>query len=265
MAFRYLNTLSDVESLLFQQKKTHMLLTEEEKLMLEHFILSFRPFSEVTTTISGQKYVTVGYVLVLMDELLYHVRDQEHFPETYLKSAAQAVGTVLQKYLPFLYDFGSYVGTFLDPRFKLQNLDVLAENAIFRQQFEKMMENNYGYGLREAIQISQPSSFLQKVARRRNVEIMEGDELVIYGSEPVVAWETDPLEWWKINSSRFPCLAKAARDYLSIQATSVPSESLFSVAGDIARSRRSRLSPLNMRVLVSLKSWIGNGWQLELD
>ncbi|KAL0211260.1 hypothetical protein P9112_009558 [Eukaryota sp. TZLM1-RC] len=90
-------------------------------------------------------------------------------------------------------------------------------------------------------------------------------ELVIYGSEPVVAWETDPLGWWKINSSRFPCLAKAARDYLSIQATSMPSESLFSVAGDIARSRRSRLSPLNMRVLVSLKSWIGNGWQLELD
>lgn len=45
---------------------------------------------------------------------------------------------------------------------------------------------------------------------------------------------TDPLEWWANHGvSSFPLLSKVAFKYLIIPATSVPSERLFSTAGDV--------------------------------
>jgi hypothetical protein len=45
----------------------------------------------------------------------------------------------------------------------------------------------------------------------------------------------DPLAWWKGNERKFPILAKLARMYLAIQATSAPSERIFSVASRIIK------------------------------
>ena len=58
-------------------------------------------------------------------------------------------------------------------------------------------------------------------------------ELCQYLSEPVVSRTEDPLKWWKYNKERFPSLAKVARVYLGSPPTSVPSERLFSVAGEV--------------------------------
>jgi len=41
---------------------------------------------------------------------------------------------------------------------------------------------------------------------------------------PLSSLETDPLHWWWTNRDVFPTLSKIARKYLSISATSVPSE-----------------------------------------
>jgi hypothetical protein len=57
----------------------------------------------------------------------------------------------------------------------------------------------------------------------------------------IEAREVNPVEWWKTNSHRFPTLARMARDYLSIPATSVPAECLFSQAGDLITKKRNRL------------------------
>ena len=61
-----------------------------------------------------------------------------------------------------------------------------------------------------------------------------------------------PIVWWKENSSRFKTLAKLARKYLCIPATSVPSERLFSTAGCVVTARRACLDPDN--ILCFLKS-----------
>ena len=43
---------------------------------------------------------------------------------------------------------------------------------------------------------------------------------------------TDPLLWWKEHQNEYPILSLIAKDYLSIQATSVAAEQAFSVAGN---------------------------------
>lgn len=56
------------------------------------------------------------------------------------------------------------------------------------------------------------------------------------------------------NGIRFPILSRIARDYLAIQASSVPCERLFSMAGLIDTNRRNRLSPETFSALQTLRS-----------
>ena len=54
---------------------------------------------------------------------------------------------------------------------------------------------------------------------------------------------SNPLLWWKENQSQFPILAKLARDFLSIPATSAPSERVWSRAANVLTLKRANLSP----------------------
>lgn len=54
-----------------------------------------------------------------------------------------------------------------------------------------------------------------------------------YLAEDLLNIDENPLKWWKNIRFRFPVLSKHAKKFLCIPATSVPSERLFSAAGDI--------------------------------
>ena len=77
-------------------------------------------------------------------------------------------------------------------------------------------------------------------------------ELSLYCSAEYIDRKEAPLAWWKRNISRFPTLARIAREYLAIPAMSTPSERMFSAAGYISSQRRSRLSGENLNQLVFL-------------
>ena len=64
--------------------------------------------------------------------------------------------------------------------------------------------------------------------------------------------KTNPVKWWLGNGSNFPSVARLAGRYLCIPATSVPSERVFSSAGNIVNSKRSSLKPENVNMLVFL-------------
>lgn len=86
-------------------------------------------------------------------------------------------------------------------------------------------------------------------------------ELDQYLSEPLVNRQDDPASWWKMNMHRFPHLSPLAEKFLAPPPTSVPSERLFSTAGDIISDHRSRLLPENAETLIFLKF---NGHLLEM-
>ncbi|KAE8729565.1 GEM-like protein 7 [Hibiscus syriacus] len=56
--------------------------------------------------------------------------------------------------------------------------------------------------------------------------------------------------------AQFPILAAMARDLLTVQASTVASESAFSVSGMVISQRRSRLSPESVEVCICLKDYL---------
>ena len=46
-------------------------------------------------------------------------------------------------------------------------------------------------------------------------------------SLPTLQQEQDTLEWWRNNGNYYPTLAKLAKEYLCIPATSVPAKRFF--------------------------------------
>lgn len=74
----------------------------------------------------------------------------------------------------------------------------------------------------------------------------------------------DPLEWWKKNQGLFPILARLAKDYLAVQATSAPSERVFSVASRIISNRRTRMDPkMAGKILFVSTNWKWYEGQLD--
>ena len=73
----------------------------------------------------------------------------------------------------------------------------------------------------------------------------------------------DILAWWKEKEGQFPILAVMARDLLTVQASTVASESAFSVSGRVILQRRSRLSPESVECCICLKDYLDGAAQKQ--
>lgn len=68
------------------------------------------------------------------------------------------------------------------------------------------------------------------------------------------------LQWWKKNQCVFSRLSILARKYLGIPSSSVPSERVFSLAGNIVNKKRSRIKPALVDSLIFLKMNMDEYW-----
>jgi hAT family C-terminal dimerisation region len=67
------------------------------------------------------------------------------------------------------------------------------------------------------------------------------DELNAYMHVQQVSTKVDPLLWWKQHQGEFPRLARMARQYLAVPATSASVERVFSGVGLVTTDLRGRL------------------------
>jgi hypothetical protein len=79
------------------------------------------------------------------------------------------------------------------------------------------------------------------------------EELDMYFAEASISPVSDPLDWWRGKQDLYPTVAKVARRWLSIPATSASVERLFSRAGAVIDDRRTRLRPATAEMLVGLQ------------
>uniref|UniRef100_A0A803T9E6 BED-type domain-containing protein n=1 Tax=Anolis carolinensis TaxID=28377 RepID=A0A803T9E6_ANOCA len=75
-----------------------------------------------------------------------------------------------------------------------------------------------------------------------------------YFEEPPEIISCDPLAYWASRDHMWPDLSHVARQFLSCPPTSVQSERVFSLAGDVVTPHRSLLDPQTVEKLVFLKA-----------
>ena len=64
--------------------------------------------------------------------------------------------------------------------------------------------------------------------------------------------KVNPLQWWNENGARFLRMMMLAKKYLAIPGLSVPSERLFSKAGELVSAKRNRIKPKNIDIMLFL-------------
>ena len=99
-------------------------------------------------------------------------------------------------------------------------------------------------------------SEMRKTKRARIVH----NDLDRYLSDPNEGEEEanfDILNWWRVNGlSKYPILARVAKDILAIPVSTIASESSFSTSGRIIDSYRSSSSPKMVEALICAQNWL---------
>ncbi|CAG8725421.1 7138_t:CDS:2 [Cetraspora pellucida] len=98
------------------------------------------------------------------------------------------------------------------------------------------------------------TNILLRIYKYSRVE--QQSELETYLFVSLVNANTNILEWWRINELSYSNLAKFARDCLPIPATSVPSEQIFSISGNMLTNKQNQLSDKIVRTAMCLSMQI---------
>lgn len=88
----------------------------------------------------------------------------------------------------------------------------------------------------------------------------EGDSveqcLERYKAEPLAGLDDCPQEWWSTHQGSHSDMARLARKYLALPATSVLCERLFSLSGHVVQKKQASLLSENVDRLVCLSTWL---------
>ena len=64
-----------------------------------------------------------------------------------------------------------------------------------------------------------------------DVDVVKEEEIDMYLRTPAAPPDTDPLLWWKLNAYQMPNVARMARQYLAMPASTAGVERVFSKVG----------------------------------
>ena len=192
-----------------------------------------------------------------------------------VQDAANAAFAKLNKYYNISSELCT-IATVLDPRLKLNfykaDVGTSAEDPKEILSYVKSFYDR-DYGVHEVTSKNTSSrktlDIFQSIYKTPETSINRS-EFDIYMSEAVV--DNYPnfkvLDYWKINSDRFPNLSRMARDYLAVPGTSTQSERAFSGGRQLITDFRCSLSGETITACMLLKNWLrqwDNVIQPQLD
>ncbi|KAL2077901.1 hypothetical protein ACEWY4_025586 [Coilia grayii] len=221
-----------------------------------------KPFQDFTYALSGEDYVSVSYIKPVLHlfktSLLLPAEEDTDLTKTIKKNI---MGYLDDKYSDPVQDELLDMSSLMDPRFRTSYIDPDKVEQVKQRAVTEVMSDEMSVPQQPgaAVQVRQEepqappqkkmtlAAFFRKSApvvslHQSEVEKIE-DELATYLLAPEVDPDTDPLEWWKRHELNFPRLSNLAKKYLSVQATSAPSERVFSVGGTIVTCHQACLRP----------------------
>ena len=238
--------------------------------LVNKIISTLTPIEEITKSIStdaASVSAIIPFIRMLEKSLEKHHDDRgvQTMKQEMLKSLKQRYACAESNEI-------LTISTALDPRFKdkcFRQLDTVEEvksrlkdkvTELKSSETEQPPSVTSTEGREEPASKRQKTTLLQcfsEILQEAGASVDDsGNEVDIYLSEPLIEFHggEHSLNWWATNKLRFPILAKLARRYLSVPPTSVPSERLFSVAGDLYDEKCNRLSPEHAEELLFIKS-----------
>ena len=247
-------------------------------------------FYDCTVELSGSSYVTSNgafpQLALIQSELMKWVVSGDFL----LSGMAVEMKIKYDKYWGNVEKFNTlfYIATIVDPRYKMAYLKwsfndiydpLLASELLSKVRMD--MYRLYGwycelYGPKEATyQEGQSSNAVncgpqeEKSAHKARTTAFKShlkekdsieakNEFERYLAEPCIDADDSfsVLEWWKVNSSRFPIFSMLARDVLAVPVSTVASESAFSTGGRVLDIYRSSLSPRMAEGLICAQNWL---------
>jgi hypothetical protein len=154
----------------------------------------------------------------------------------------------------------SLLSTILDPRVKSMGKKA-EEEEVLHKYYEEYQVNYLPTPIESRAASPTPSetSTLNPIYKPRLFSIFEqnqpkaSNEVEEYLKEDKIPFNQCPFNWWLNKKNKYPVLAKMARIFLAIPATSTSSERLFSDAGNLMTSKRSRIDSELFKRMMFLK------------
>lgn len=278
MIKRFLELKDYVYPVLLTCPTAPKILSREEIDILEDTVRVLGPIEFVTTEISGESYPTSSLVIPLIHCMEGTIRNCVALTVEGNKFRDNILCEIQQRFKDIESHKILAVSTILDPRFKRMHFQspraVSAAVSYINRQI-KIIPNNM-----ESNKVGHLESRTQSKTNEFNVWAFHENLVESYASsldesegisfelrqflnQPVISRNQNPFEHWQKLKSTYSTLFTIAMQYLSVIATSVPSERIFSKAGIIKSDLRSRLSGKRLNSLLFLGSLSEENWILD--
>lgn len=276
MIARFLDLRNAVSEILIHHKTAPPMLTGMELTILTSLLNILRPLEAATKEISADKYCSSSKVIPLVHCMISKLKNLV-IEESLIKEVQKRILTEINKRMGAIEQVSSLaIATILDPRFKkLHFEDSLAcANAVSKikemikknQQDESTVESDSDNSDKISLSSDLWSDHHKLVQRNwktnKTNESLLSDELSLYLRAPVSRLNENPLEVWADYKIQFPTLYNVAFKYLTMVASSVPSERLFSKAAQVLTQQRSRLQAKRVNKILFLQGLEKKYWDL---
>ena len=283
VATRWNSTYEMLERLIEQERAVSAVLAESTKasdrdlipssesiVKMKRITAVLKPFAVATQRLCAEKVPSLSLVQPVLTALLKKHLSPSDLDPGIVTELKNAIATSIRAHFTDESQrMTTYLTSVLDPRYKLLNFvdshtkQYVFDNLLCRMKEEVELDGHVENPL-PSPKRKKTDDILDYYASSSNGSSNGSDtdspyeanamekEVSLFRAEDELDHNMDPLQWWQLNSHRFPHLAKLARRMLSIQATSVPSERLFSAAGNVVTAKRASLSPQTVDMILFL-------------
>ena len=287
MISRIIEQIEPIKAVLSADRKTsHIVPTWQDMDVLNSIHTAISHLAGLTDILSGDEYVTISAVIPIVDLIEKKLLASQSDDTELLKSLKESiVADLKQRYQDPRIRNILDVSSFLDPRFKtkyindidarLQGVKMLIESegvALYKEAYNNNTSSTSASSA-SIVDLVSTTSTAPKPKKKKlgtlfkdNIDNDEDEhesllispeqrisaEIKTYLDLPRLDFEAEILPWWKSQSLNYPLLSMVAKKYLSICATSSPSEHLFSTSGGVVSQSRASLQPDKVNMLTFL-------------
>ncbi|XP_066596478.1 E3 SUMO-protein ligase ZBED1-like [Prorops nasuta] len=272
MCQRFVELSDIIGGILLQCTTAPLMVTALELQTTIEFINLLKPFVDATKIVSGELYLTASKVIPVINTLRVALNISQPQTEIGIEMKELLVQQFQQRFETIEDESNLAISTILDPRFKnihfkdelacsnaIKNISKTLNKRILNKQ---PLQNNSSNITVKNDFWSYHKDLVNKIKSQEIVNSNDNetpDDLRFYLIQPPIEMTSCPIQFWK--SSSDTTLGKLAMKYLSIIATSVPCERIFSMAGRIITESRNRLNAEHLQQLLFLGSLSSEDWQ----